>query len=37
MDPHGTGLVTVFESRVTAAIRANALPSNVAPVVKEMD
>jgi hypothetical protein len=33
----GPGIVTVFVASVTAAIRANALPSNAAPVVKEMD
>src|SRR5207245_3092190 len=35
--PHGAGLLTVFVSSVTAPIRANALPSSVAPVFSVMD
>src|SRR3972149_772067 len=35
--PHGVGLVPVFPSSVTAAIRANALPFSVAPVIRGTD
>src|SRR4029077_1008443 len=35
--PYGAGFVMVLVSNVTAAVRANALPSTVAPVVTVME